>query len=208
MQEKRQSKAEKHAATRAALLATARALFAARGYAATGTEEVVAQAERQKADRPVLHSQGDGHFDATRREHRRQLGAGLVGLDLRDDHRTARPVERVGGRGVERRNLLVAPVDGQQASVLPEPEDGLGITHGATQGVARDRGDGRAAEQRGDFAARHPQQMAVVGAGAEESVLEGLLDRFGGIELLDDPPCWRRSLTLRGLDSLRVRLAV
>ena len=44
MQEKRQSKAEKHAATRAALLATARALFAEKGYAATGTEEVVAQA--------------------------------------------------------------------------------------------------------------------------------------------------------------------
>lgn len=44
MQEKRQSKAEKHAATRTALLATARALFAAKGYAATGTEEVVAQA--------------------------------------------------------------------------------------------------------------------------------------------------------------------
>lgn len=44
MQEKRQSKAEKHAATRAALLATARGLFAAKGYAATGTEEVVAQA--------------------------------------------------------------------------------------------------------------------------------------------------------------------
>jgi AcrR family transcriptional regulator len=44
MQEKRQSKAEKHAATRTALLATARALFATKGYAATGTEEVVAQA--------------------------------------------------------------------------------------------------------------------------------------------------------------------
>lgn len=44
MQEKHQTKAEKHAATRAALLATARALFAEKGYAATGTEEVVAQA--------------------------------------------------------------------------------------------------------------------------------------------------------------------
>ncbi|WP_341705058.1 helix-turn-helix domain-containing protein, partial [Ferrovibrio sp.] len=44
MQERRQSKAEKHAATRAALLATARALFAARGYAGTGTEDVVAAA--------------------------------------------------------------------------------------------------------------------------------------------------------------------
>lgn len=44
MQEKRQSKAEKHAATRAALLTTARALFAENGYAATGTEEVVARA--------------------------------------------------------------------------------------------------------------------------------------------------------------------
>lgn len=45
MQEKRQSKSEKHAATRAALLTTARALFAEKGFAATGTEEVVAQAE-------------------------------------------------------------------------------------------------------------------------------------------------------------------
>lgn len=45
MQEKRQSKAEKHAVTRAALLAMARSLFAAKGYAATGTEEVVAQAD-------------------------------------------------------------------------------------------------------------------------------------------------------------------
>ncbi|WP_298726129.1 TetR/AcrR family transcriptional regulator [uncultured Ferrovibrio sp.] len=45
MQEKRrQSKAEKHAITRAALLATARRLFAAKGYAETGTEEVVAEA--------------------------------------------------------------------------------------------------------------------------------------------------------------------
>jgi cytochrome P450 len=33
-----------------------------------------------------------------------------------------------------------------------------------------------------------------------------LLDAFADIELLDDPPAWRRSLTLRGLDSLRVRL--
>lgn len=45
MQEKRQSKAEKHAATRTALLSTARRLFAEKGYAATGTEEVVARAE-------------------------------------------------------------------------------------------------------------------------------------------------------------------
>ena len=44
MQEKRQSKAEKHAATRAALLGIARALFAANGYAGTGTEDVVGQA--------------------------------------------------------------------------------------------------------------------------------------------------------------------
>ncbi|WP_374466488.1 TetR/AcrR family transcriptional regulator [Ferrovibrio sp.] len=44
MQEKRQTKAEKHAATRAALLATARRLFAARGYAETGTEDVVREA--------------------------------------------------------------------------------------------------------------------------------------------------------------------
>jgi cytochrome P450 len=41
-----------------------------------------------------------------------------------------------------------------------------------------------------------------------QCVLAGLLDRFTTIELLDDPPCWRRSLTLRGLDRLRVRLAV
>jgi hypothetical protein len=39
-----------------------------------------------------------------------------------------------------------------------------------------------------------------------QCVLDGLLDRFGTIELLDDPPRWRRSLTLRGLDSLRVRM--
>lgn len=45
MQEKRQTKAEKHAATRAALLTTARTLFAEKGYAATGTEEVVTQAQ-------------------------------------------------------------------------------------------------------------------------------------------------------------------
>ena len=39
-----------------------------------------------------------------------------------------------------------------------------------------------------------------------QCVLDGLLDRFSGIEVLDDPPCWRRSLTLRGLDRLHVRL--
>ena len=39
-----------------------------------------------------------------------------------------------------------------------------------------------------------------------QCVLDGLLDRFRGIELLDEPPCWRRSLTLRGLDRVRVRL--
>ncbi|MBA2279898.1 MAG: cytochrome P450 [Actinomycetota bacterium] len=33
-----------------------------------------------------------------------------------------------------------------------------------------------------------------------------LLDAFAGIELLDDPPRWRQSLTLRGLDALPVRL--
>lgn len=44
MQDKKQSKAEKHAATRAALLAVARTLFAANGYAGTGTEDVVGQA--------------------------------------------------------------------------------------------------------------------------------------------------------------------
>ncbi len=37
-------------------------------------------------------------------------------------------------------------------------------------------------------------------------VLDGLLDRYRTIELLDDPPRWRRSLTLRGLDELNVRL--
>lgn len=41
MQEKKQSKGEKHAATRAALLGIARTLFAANGYADTGTEDVV-----------------------------------------------------------------------------------------------------------------------------------------------------------------------
>lgn len=44
MQQAKQTKAEKHAATRAALLAVARDLFAASGYAGTGTEDVVAQA--------------------------------------------------------------------------------------------------------------------------------------------------------------------
>jgi cytochrome P450 len=40
-----------------------------------------------------------------------------------------------------------------------------------------------------------------------EAVFGGLLDRFGTIEVLDDPPRWRRSLTLRGLDALNVHLA-
>jgi AcrR family transcriptional regulator len=44
MQQKRQTKAEKHAATRAALLGIARTLFASTGYAETGTEDVVKQA--------------------------------------------------------------------------------------------------------------------------------------------------------------------
>lgn len=44
MQQKKQTKAEKHAATRAALLAVARDLFATQGYAGTGTEDVVAKA--------------------------------------------------------------------------------------------------------------------------------------------------------------------
>jgi len=44
MQQKRQTKAEKHAATRAALLGFARTLFASTGYAETGTEDVVKQA--------------------------------------------------------------------------------------------------------------------------------------------------------------------
>jgi cytochrome P450 len=39
-----------------------------------------------------------------------------------------------------------------------------------------------------------------------EAVFGSLLDRFGTIEVLDDPPKWRRSLTLRGLDALNVRL--
>jgi hypothetical protein len=38
-------------------------------------------------------------------------------------------------------------------------------------------------------------------------VLEGLLDRYARIEVLDDPPRWRRSLTLRGLEGLRVGLS-
>ncbi len=45
MQDKKQSKAEKHAATRAALLATARRLFAELGYAGAGTEDVVREAQ-------------------------------------------------------------------------------------------------------------------------------------------------------------------
>ena len=35
----------------------------------------------------------------------------------------------------------------------------------------------------------------------------GLLDRFATIELVDDEPSWRDSLTLRGLDELQVRVA-
>jgi cytochrome P450 len=38
------------------------------------------------------------------------------------------------------------------------------------------------------------------------AVFDALLDRFGGIDVLDDPPRWRQSLTLRGLDGLPVRL--
>jgi cytochrome P450 len=39
-----------------------------------------------------------------------------------------------------------------------------------------------------------------------ELVFGALLDRFSRIEVLDDPPKWRRSLTLRGLDELNVTL--
>lgn len=39
-----------------------------------------------------------------------------------------------------------------------------------------------------------------------QSVFAGFFDRFADVELLDDPPHWRRSLTLRGLDDLRVHL--
>jgi cytochrome P450 len=49
-----------------------------------------------------------------------------------------------------------------------------------------------------------------IGAGlarAEGAVAFGaLLDRFDGIEVLDDPPRWRPGLTLRGLERLPVRL--
>ena len=40
-----------------------------------------------------------------------------------------------------------------------------------------------------------------------QCTLAALLDRFATIELLDDPPPWRRSMTLRGLEQLRVKLA-
>ena len=40
-----------------------------------------------------------------------------------------------------------------------------------------------------------------------ERTFAALLDRFATIEVLDDPPCWRRSVTLRGLDQLHVKLA-
>jgi len=33
-----------------------------------------------------------------------------------------------------------------------------------------------------------------------------MLQRFGSIELLDDVPVWRPTLTLRGLSSLTVRV--
>ena len=39
------------------------------------------------------------------------------------------------------------------------------------------------------------------------AVFGALLHRFGTIEVLDDPPRWRRSITLRGLEGLRVRLS-
>jgi cytochrome P450 len=39
------------------------------------------------------------------------------------------------------------------------------------------------------------------------AVFGALLDRFSDVAVLDDPPRWRRSLTLRGLDGLTVRLA-
>jgi cytochrome P450 len=49
-----------------------------------------------------------------------------------------------------------------------------------------------------------------IGAGLSraegQSTFGALLDRFADIEILDDPPCWRRSLLLRGLDQLRVKL--
>jgi cytochrome P450 len=38
------------------------------------------------------------------------------------------------------------------------------------------------------------------------AVFGALLDRFSTVEVLDDPPRWRRSLTLRGLEGLTVRL--
>lgn len=38
------------------------------------------------------------------------------------------------------------------------------------------------------------------------AVFAQLLDRYRSIEILEDPPRWRRSMTLRGLDALPVRL--
>jgi hypothetical protein len=35
--------------------------------------------------------------------------------------------------------------------------------------------------------------------------LRGVLDRFSSIELVDDHATWRPSVTLRGLEHLRVR---
>jgi cytochrome P450 len=40
-----------------------------------------------------------------------------------------------------------------------------------------------------------------------EAVFGAMLDRFATIEVQDDPPKWRHSLTLRGLDELNVHLA-
>jgi cytochrome P450 len=40
-----------------------------------------------------------------------------------------------------------------------------------------------------------------------EVVFSRLLQRFGSIELLDDVPEWRPTLTLRGLSSLAVRVS-
>jgi AcrR family transcriptional regulator len=79
MEHKRRTQAERTAATRAALIAAARRLFAERGYAAVGTPEVVAAAG---VTRGALYHQFDGKaglflavYEAVEQELTERIGA-------------------------------------------------------------------------------------------------------------------------------------